>query len=102
MKITLKDALVSGILIGPGRLAHCDRCLACLRPNHRVEVLVLIDGTEVDVVTTRCASCARGELHSETSRPCWLARGTIAASVDGAGQSRLILSGASVIDRSTD
>jgi len=99
MKLEIEDALVSGIPIGVGQVGHCDCCNACLRPNHRVEVLMLIDGSEIDVVATRCASCARGELHPETSRPCWLARGKVAASIAGNGRSQLVLSGTSVIDR---
>ncbi|WP_226043308.1 hypothetical protein [Natrinema sp. DC36] len=99
MKLSLEDALVSGIPIGPGQVGHCDVCGACLRPNHRVEVLVLISGSEIDVTTTRCASCSKGELHPETTRACWLARGRLAGAVSASGRSQLILSGASVIDR---
>ncbi|WP_337653295.1 hypothetical protein [Halomontanus rarus] len=99
MTLGLEDALVSGIPIGVGQRANCDVCGADLRPNDRVEVLVLIDGTEIDVVTTRGMCCARGSLRPETRRPCWLARGTLAASIGPGGHSRVILTGASVIDR---
>lgn len=98
----LESALLSGIPIGAGQLAHCDICSTCLRPNHRVEVLVTVTGTEIDVATTRCLACARAEIASETERSCLLARGRVAAAVDGAGRSRLILSGATVIDRTDD
>ena len=80
MTLELEDALVSGIPIGVGQVGNCDVCGVCLRPNHRVEVLMLIDGSEIDVVTTRCDSCARGQLADQTQRPCWLARGRLAAS----------------------
>ncbi|WP_276257153.1 hypothetical protein [Halomontanus rarus] len=99
MRLGLEDALVSGIPVGVGQICHCDVCGANLRPNDRVEVLVLIDGTEIDVVTTRGECCARGSLEEGTQRPCWLARGTLAASIGPGGHSRLILAGASVIDR---
>lgn len=99
MKLELEDALVTGIPIGAGQLAHCDLCGACLRPNHRVEVLVLIHGSQIDVATTRCHACSKGELHPQTQRACWLARGRLAASIGPNDRSQLILSGASVIDR---
>ncbi|ELY85055.1 hypothetical protein [Natrinema gari] len=99
MTPSLEDALLSGIPIGVGQLGHCDCCGACLRPNHRVEVLVTIAGTEIDPATTRCLSCARGSIHTKTERSCLLARGRVAGTVDGTGHSQLILSGASVIDR---
>ncbi|ELY73211.1 hypothetical protein [Natrinema pallidum] len=99
MTLSLEAALLSGLPIGVGQIAHCDCCGACLRPNHRVEVLVTIAGTEIDPATTRCLSCARGSIHSETKRSCLLARGRVAGTVDAAGHSQLILSSASVIDR---
>ncbi|APX98742.1 hypothetical protein [Natronorubrum daqingense] len=99
MKLETEDALLSGIPIGAGQLAHCDCCNVCLRPNHRVEILVTIVGTQIDVATTRCAVCSQGSLSKETERPCLLARGRVAASVSSSGRSKLILSGASVVDR---
>ncbi len=99
MTLELEDALLSGIPIGAGQLAHCDVCGACLRPNHRAEVLVTIDGSAIDVATTRCAACSKGELHPQTARPCLLARGRVAASIGPNDRSRLILSGATVVDR---
>lgn len=99
MSLELEDALVSGIPIGAGQLAHCDVCGACLRPNHRVEVLVILDGAAIDVATTRCDACAKGQIHPQTARPCWLARGRVAAAIGPRDRSRLLLSGASVIDR---
>lgn len=95
----LESALLSGIPIGPGQVGHCDCCGTCLRPNHRVEVLVTITGTEIDVAATRCWLCARDELADATERACLLAHGTVAPAVDGDGRSRLILSGASIADR---
>lgn len=100
MKLSIEDALVSGIPIESGQVGHCGVCGACLRPNHYVEVLVLIRGSEIDVATTRCASCSKGELHPETARACWLACGQLAGAVSPSGRSQLILSSASVIDRS--
>ncbi len=97
--MNLENALASGIPIGVGQRGRCDLCNAELRPNDHVEVLVLIDGADVSVVTTRCASCSRGQIRPETSRPCWLARGRLAASIDANDRSQLILSGAEVIDR---
>lgn len=96
----LESALLSGLPIGAGQVAHCDICSTCLRPNHRVEVLVAITGTEIDVATTRCRSCARGELADGTECPCLLARGRVAPALTGGGRSQLILSGAEVVDRS--
>lgn len=100
--LAIADAMASGIPVGVGQRAICDVCGAELRPNDQVEVLILLDGVDVSVVTTRGACCARGELADETVRSCWLARGRLAAAIDGAGHSRVILSGASVIDRSGD
>ncbi len=99
MTMQLEDALVSGLPVGAGQLAHCDCCNACLRPNHRAEVLIVIDGANIQPVVTRCLACAREEIHDQTARPCLLARGRLAGSVAGNGRSQLILSGAEVIDR---
>jgi hypothetical protein len=100
MSLDLADALASGIPIGVGQRAHCDVFSNELKPNDQVEVLILLDGADVSVVTTRGTCCARGSIRPETERACWLARGRLAAAIDGAGHSRVILSGASVIDRS--
>lgn len=99
MNLRTEDALLSGIPIGAGRLAHCDVCGVCLRPEHRVELLVVIDGTQIDVAVTRCGTCARGSIRPETRRPCLLARGRLLEVCEASGRSHLILSGASVIDR---
>jgi len=97
--MNIENALASGIPIGVGQRGRCDLCNAELRPNDTLEVLILLDGADVSVVTSRCASCSRGQIRPETSRACWLTRGRLAASIDGAGHSQLILSGAEVIDR---
>lgn len=99
-ELDLESALLSGLPIGAGQVAHCDRCGACLRPNHRVEVLMTIAGTEIDVATTRCRSCARGEIEERTEPPCLLARGRVATSLTADSRSKLVLSGAEVVDRS--
>lgn len=99
MRLKYEDALVSGIPIGPGQVANCDVCNVCIRPGHRVEVLLTITGTHVSPATTRCRSCARGELHPDTIRPCLLARGRANDATTQSGRSQLVLSGASVIDR---
>ena len=96
----LESALLSGLPIGAGQVGHCDCCNACLRPNHRVEVLVTIAGTQIDVATTRCAACAREELAEGTERACLLVRGRVAPALTAGGRSQLILSGAEVVDRS--
>lgn len=96
--IPLKD-LLSGVRIAAGQLAYCNQCGFCLRPNHTVEVLVTITGTTISVATTRCAACARGELHDETELPGLLARGRVGTAVDGSVWSQLILTKASVADR---
>lgn len=97
--MTAEQRFATGIRVGIGQTAHCDVCNATLRPNDSVEVLVLFDGAHVELVTTRGPSCARGQLRAETSRPCWLVRGTLTPAVDGRGRSELILSGASIVDR---
>jgi len=99
MNLDIADAMATGIPVGPGQVCHCDLCGVCLRPNHRVEVLFVIRGADITPVVTRCTSCARGELHPQTTRPCWLACGRLAASIDATDRSQLILSGAEVIDR---
>lgn len=99
MKPATEDALVSGLPIGAGRLAHCDVCNTCLRPGHHVELLVTIDGATIDVATARCKLCARGEIRPETRRPCLLARGRVREVVTATDRSYLIVAGASVIDR---
>ncbi len=99
MNLEIADAMATGIPVGPGQVAHCDLCGVCLRPNHRVEVLFVIHGADITPVVTRCAHCAKDELHPQTARPCWLARGRLAASIGANDRSQLILSGAEVIDR---
>lgn len=100
MRPSTEDEFVSGVTIGVGRVAHCDLCNTCLRDGNHVEVLVTIDGTRIDVAVTRCRMCARGRIRPETDRACLLARGRVREVVRGTGRSYLIVSGASVIDRS--
>ena len=92
-------AMLRGIPVGIGQTAVCDCCGRTLRPNDRVEVLVDVEGTVFDFATTRGACCARGELSDETTRDCWLVAGRLASSHDGKMRSEVVLSGASVIDR---
>jgi|GEM_PF-2228897 len=99
MNVDLADAMLSGVSIGPGQAAHCDRCNVTLRPNDRAEVLVLFDGADVSIVTTRCLECARWEIAPETARTCWLAHGELAPGRDQRGRSRVVLTRAVVIDR---
>jgi len=98
MNLEIADAMATGIPVGPGQVAHCDLCGVCLRPNHRVEVCSY-QRRDIEPVVTRCAHCAKDELHPQTARPCWLARGRLAASIGANDRSQLILSGAEVIDR---
>lgn len=99
MNLTIEEALVTGLPIGPGQVAHCDCCNVCIRPGHRVEVLLTITGTHISPATTRCRSCARGELQPETTRSCLLVRGRANDANSESGRSQLVLSGAEVIDR---
>ncbi|MFC7236835.1 hypothetical protein ACFQS4_01085 [Saliphagus sp. GCM10025317] len=94
-----ETALLSAIPVGIGQRGACDVCGRLLYPNAKVELLVLIDAGHVSVAATRCNLCSNGELEDGTERPCWLARGTLAPSVDPHGRLRLILSGAKVVDR---
>ena len=98
-RMELETALLSGVPVGIGQSALCDVCGHEMHPNDNVEIIVLLEGTTIDLVTTRCKSCARGELHRDTRRSCWLATGTLAGSIDSAGHSRIILAGARVKDR---
>lgn len=100
-RLSLEGALLSGVPVGVGQRAHCDRCGADLAPNETVEVLVVVDDAVVEIATLRGSCCARGQLRDETTRPCWLVRGTLAPSLGPGGRSRLILSGAEVIDRTS-
>ncbi len=99
MTLEIADALVSGIPIGVGQTAACDVCGQTLRPNDRVEVLVVIDGADIWPATCRCSHCAKSEIHPQTVRPCWLATGRLVAAIGADGRSEVILSGADVIDR---
>lgn len=100
MRPSTEDEFVSNVTIGVGRVAHCDLCNTCLRDGHHVEILVTIDGTRVGIAVTRCKMCARGRIRPETERACLLARGKVCEVVRATGRSYLIVSGASVIDRS--
>lgn len=94
------DALVEWVPVALGQTALCDRCGQTLRPNDRLEALVTSTGTfDAEIVARRCEQCARGSIREETARPCVLVRGWLAASVDGRNRSRVVLSGATVIDR---
>lgn len=64
--------------VGVGQRGRCDVCNAKLKPHDQVEVLILLDGSDVSVVTTRGSCCARGELADGTARAWWLARGRLA------------------------
>lgn len=100
---TLSTAdLLEWVPVATGQRARCDCCSATLRPNDRIEVLVTRTDGDLELVARRCVHCARGRLRTGTRRACWLARGWLAASVDGRGRSRVVLSGASVIDRNAD
>lgn len=92
-QLSTEDALLSGIPIGAGQVAHCDCCGSCLRPNHRVEILVTVCGS-------RCLACARGSLADGTERPCLLAHGRVTPALTAGSRSQLLLSGAEVVDRS--
>jgi len=93
--------LAEWVPIALGQTALCDRCGQTLRPNDRLEALVTATGTlEAEIVARRCEQCSRGEIRDGTERECVLVRGRLAASVDGRDRSRVVLSGADVIDRS--
>ncbi|MFC6720888.1 hypothetical protein ACFQGT_00380 [Natrialbaceae archaeon GCM10025810] len=100
MNVAREDELVSGLTIAAGQVTHCSICGACLRPNHRIEVLVDCEPERPQVVVRRCRACARGSIRPETRRDCLVARGRVLGVVGPDGHSKLILSSASVIDRS--
>lgn len=92
--------LAEWVPVALGQTAHCDRCGQTLRPNDRLEALVISTGTlEAEIVARRCEQCARSAIRDGTERPCVLVRGRLAASVDGRNRSRVVLSGARVVDR---
>jgi len=84
------------LAVAVGQRTLCDVCGLELKPNDRLEALVVPDG---DVVVRRCRHCARGAIRPETQRECALVAGTLAAAIDGAGHSRVVLGGVKVIDR---
>ncbi len=62
MNLEIADAMATGIPVGPGQVCHCDLCGVCLRPNHRVEVLFVINGADITpasrgALTARKTSC---------------------------------------------
>ncbi len=85
--------------VAVGQRTLCDHCGLELKPNDRLEALVVPDGDDGDVVVRRCRHCARDNIRPETQRECLLVAGTLAAAIDGAGHSRVVLGGATVIDR---
>ena len=85
--------------VAVGQRTLCDICGLELKPNDRLEALVVPDGDDGDVVVRRCRHCARGSIRDGTARECALVAGTLAAAIDGAGHSRVILSGAEIVDR---
>ncbi|NUC74958.1 hypothetical protein HTZ84_22090 [Haloterrigena sp. SYSU A558-1] len=92
--------LVEWVPVAIGQRAQCDHCGQTLRPNDRLEALVTATGSfDAELVVCRCECCARGSIRPETARPCVLVRGRLAASVDAGGHSRVVLSGARVVDR---
>lgn len=99
--MTLEPAeLAEWVPVALGQTALCDRCGQTLRPNDRLEALVISTGVlEAEIVARRCGECARTEIREGTERPCVLVRGRLAASVDGRDRSRVVLSGARIVDR---
>ncbi|QCW05223.1 hypothetical protein [Natrinema pallidum] len=92
--------LLEWVPVAVGQRARCDRCGQTLRPNDRLEVLVISTGSlEAEIVARRCDHCSRGNIRTGTERECVLIRGRLAASVDGQDRSRIVLSGATVADR---
>ncbi|MFC6716698.1 hypothetical protein ACFQHN_03795 [Natrialbaceae archaeon GCM10025896] len=89
--------LVSELTIAAGQISQCDICGTCLRPEHRVEVLVDLEA-EPEVVVQRCRRCARGSVRPETRRVCCVARGRVVGVVGADGRSKLVLPGAAVVD----
>ncbi|ADB63993.1 hypothetical protein Htur_5106 (plasmid) [Haloterrigena turkmenica DSM 5511] len=93
--------LVEWIPVAIGQRAQCDHCGQTLRPNDRLEALVTATGSfDTELVVCRCGRCSKGSLRDGTERPCLLVRGRLAASVDAGGHSRVVLSGAEIVDRS--
>jgi len=87
------------VSVAVGQRTLCDHCGLELKPNDRLEALVVADGDDGDVAVRRCQHCSRGSIRDGTARTCALVVGTLAAAIDGAGHSRVVLSGAKVIDR---
>ncbi len=96
------DALLEWVPVACGQRVRCDCCGLELKPNDRLEALVTADGFDVELVARRCQHCARSEIRPETERDCVLVSGVLAASIDGRGRSQVVLSGATVVDRTDD
>lgn len=98
--VALEDALLSGLPIGAGQRADCDICGAELRPNDQVEVVAWLISGDVGA-TARCLECSKGSIIRGTEGATeWLARGRLAPTLTANGRSELVLSGASVVDKS--
>ncbi|USZ73734.1 hypothetical protein [Natronosalvus halobius] len=80
-------------VVDAGQSTRCTECGTTLRPNALVECVLLEDGT---LEATRCFGCHE---HAHDGDG-WLVEGQLAPSISPSGRSRLVLSGATVVDRS--